>query len=280
MMANNFPVTDKADVEFSLEDEVLHYKELDDVEGVTISCEPVLTPVAKEYEVFHKRFHIPNMWMDNQPFRELVEHRYATANTAEAFTYIRERLEALGYHRDNESMAHDYLHFMILDLLAAEDTPFLSENDLRGMQAVMSLFSNLTPDIIVQSDKHCGRLKPVLLDVYVGKNEEEMRKKKQKYAGWSGIFDFKCITRIGFTSELQSILSRSSIDYLKRHFDIFMVEFVYWRSCLRLQKILLNDVNNIEMKSLRLYDAFVSKVDKFKDALQSKVESLLVNDGL
>lgn len=130
----------------------------------------------------------------------------------------------------------------------------------------MSLFSNLTPDIIIQSEKSYDRLKPILLDVYVGKNEEEMRKKKQKYSCWSGYFDFKWITRVGFTSELQSVLSKSSIDYLEKQFDIFMA-FSYWRSCLRLQKILLNDVNNIRIKPLTPKNKFANKVRNFKNAL-------------
>ncbi|RYH23742.1 hypothetical protein EON65_17480 [archaeon] len=72
--------------------------------------------------------------MGSQDFCELEEHRYATSGTTQAFTFIRQRLTSLGYHGDNDNMVHDYLHFVILDLLAAEETPFLSESNLLGMQ--------------------------------------------------------------------------------------------------------------------------------------------------
>lgn len=80
--------------------------------------------VAKRYSFFRKHFHVPSMWMKNQHFVELCEHRYETKDHKSAFTFIEERLRTLGYSEDNQRMLHDYMHYLLVDLLTAAGVPF------------------------------------------------------------------------------------------------------------------------------------------------------------
>eukprot|EP00952_Eustigmatos_sp_NYUAD-ZCMA_P007641 32258-Eustigmatos_ZCMA.PRE.1 len=72
---------------------------------------------GKEYAVFCKTFHVPREWMKKEQFQYLVNHRYVAENAGEALREIRRCLSELGYMEDNDMMLHDYLHFMLMDLL-------------------------------------------------------------------------------------------------------------------------------------------------------------------
>jgi hypothetical protein len=194
--------------------------------------------------------------------------------------FVVKTLGEKGYLEDNDRMIHDYLHYMISDLLTFEETPFITEDDIRAEESLCKLFSGLTPDLIVKSDP--PRRRATIIDIYIGRgNQAVIDKKKSKYKSMGVSFDFVIVTELGMCSDLKNILSEGSINYLASHFHVFKIEYQYWKSCAKRQRILHNDVDNIPLKPLDC-DAAVSAESKriFLDAFVNKARMLLHDDGL
>lgn len=256
---------------------------------LTINCKTVLDDniesnsalPTKRYDLFRKKFYIPSKWASKQEFIDLASHTYATENAVLSLEFIRSRLEALGYLEDNDTMIHDYLHYTIIDLLVEERIPFLTEDDLRKSSSLATLFQNMTPDLVIKSNPSKGRLKPMILDVYVGNNEKQINDKKSKYKSLQAIFEFSIATRHNFRSILQGILTTDHINYLASQYQIFITEYTYWRACIKLQMILVNDVENIPIRELSVSKGFPEDLQqdiyKLSVALSKKAMVILDN---
>lgn len=235
---------------------------------------------TKQYDIFRKKFHIPSIWINNETFKNLVEHKYMAEEAKNTFVYLEKSLKELGYIDDNEKIVHDYLHYMIMDLLQSEDIAFITENEINESNELLKLFEGLTPDLIIKSDESKGRMKPMILDVYIGKNEEKVMKKKAKYRQMGISFDVEGITLANYSSVLKKLVPQQKVNYLYNQVQIFLTEHQYWRACLKLKKILFNDIANIEIISFDFPEKFeMNKLD-FKSALINRASVLLDNDGL
>lgn len=233
-----------------------------------------------KYRVFRKTFHVPKKWESDEKFQKLFEHRYLASDGMDAFALVGMTLGENGYLEDNDRMIHDYLHYMISDLLTFEGTPFITEDDIRAQHALGALFSGLTPDLIVKSEK--PRRRTTIIDIYIGRGDQAaIDKKKSKYESMGVSFDFVIVTELGMCSDLKNILSEGSINYLASNFHIFKVEYQYWKSPAKLQRILRNEVDNVPLKRLDC-DAVSSTESKssFLNAFVAKAEMLMFDDGL
>jgi hypothetical protein len=234
----------------------------------------------KAYPVFRKQFHIPSRWEDDEEFNKIVRHEYLQDSTSKALTLVHTTFRKMGYmsNNDNDSMIHDYLHFMLMDLLTASSRPFIHEKEIPNLVTLKPLFGEFTPDLIVKSG---GSLqKPTIIDIYTGKNAGEMDKKKAKYRGMMLVFDFRVITPTNFTTELKDVLSAEAINYLFKQFQFFLTEYHYWRACIKFEKLLKNDVQNHNIKLLPIPEKFAEQQSDFVQSLERKVAAILDDSGV
>jgi len=198
------------------------------------------------YSVFRKAFHVPNEWTQLEDMQYLVTHSYAKEEAKESFVIISKCLKRLGYMEDNNRMIHDYLHYMIVDLLDKNEEVFLTENDIRKNKNIQTLLAGNTPDFILK--KKGNRQKTCIIDIYVGDKPTSDIKGKYKTLGFFA--DFHIVTQYDFSNTLKNILSCQDIDYLYKNFQIFLTEYYYWRACIKLQKILFNDIENVVLQPI------------------------------
>jgi hypothetical protein len=243
-------------------------------------------PSAPEtYDVFRKKFHVPKAWADDVFFSNLAGHSYMVDNSTAAFQFIEDCLKNMGYGEDNDMMIHDYVHFMIVDLLEEAGIPFITEDVIRSKPSLSILFDNLTPDLILKSDLESEnplRCKPLILDVYIGKTEKALNEKKAKYNKLGSTFDFEIIRISNLASSLvNKALSQERVDYLYNQLQVFLTEYAYWKACLKLKKILRNDIENIPIKDFKAADeAFLVKKLAFEAKLEEKAKSLKDFSGI
>ena len=188
--------------------------------------------------MFRKKFHIPSALMNNETFQNLVEHKYMTSEAQNTFTYIEESLGTLGYIDDNERIIHDYLHFMVMDLLRSENIVFITENEIRNNELIHQFFGELTPDLVLQSDELRNRKKSVILDIYIGQSDKRIQEKRSKYKELGVFFDVQGLRMHNYPSLLKKLVPKEKVDYLYQQVQNFLTEHHYWRACLKLKKML------------------------------------------
>jgi len=226
----------------------------------------------KKYSVFRKSFHIPSMWTDNENIKFLVNHEYATTDTEETIKEIHRRLSEEGYANDNDSMIHDYLHYMIMDLLDKNGEIYITEKDINKNSEIKELLLGTTPDLIIKGNKEKNR-KRLIVDVYIGDKKDNNVKSKYKILA---IFSkFILINKHAFSDVLISnnILPKEDANYLHDNFQIFLIEYYYWRSCMKLKRIIFNEANNdIDFQNFQKPDnidkktEFILKLETFANA--------------
>jgi hypothetical protein len=219
-------------------------------ESEMLATSSTVSPPGTEYRVFRKIFHLPSQWKALQPIVDLTEHRYAVINAEDTFRYIENRFRQLGYMEDNNAMVHDYLHFILIDMLVEAGETFLTEKDIRDNEQIKKFLNNSTPDLIVKTSS--TRIKPLIIDIYVGSKDTSSI--KAKYRSLDYMANFHIITPYNFTTELKDVFSDEKLSYLHQHFQLFQTEYQYWRSCMKLKKILLNEVENVKIKEFDLHD--------------------------
>ena len=180
------------------------------------------------------------------------------------------------YDRNNYVPEYKYI-YMVSDLLAFEGIAYITEDDVRAEPSLMSLFSDLTPDLIVKS---APPRRTTIIDIYIGRDQAAIDKKKSKYKGMAVTFDFIGVTELSMCRDLKSVLSDASTHYLASQFHVFKTEYQYWKSCAKLQRMLVNEVQNVPLKPLPVVGEFVALKDKFLEALVTKAQTLLNDDGI
>ena len=201
----------------------------------------------KIYPVFRKTFHIPSEWLKSDDITYLVNHSYGTIEARQAFVEISSRLRRLGYMEDNNRMIHDYLHFLLKDILDFNNETYITESDLRDSPNITrGLLNGVTPDFILK--KNNGRTKTLIIDIYVG--DKPVSEIKSKYRSLGFFADLVVITQHDFSSQLKGVLPMADIDYLYKNYQVFLVEYYYWKACMKLQKIFFNDTHNVTQRDL------------------------------
>eukprot|EP01038_Epipyxis_sp_PR26KG_P004403 gene4403-6227_t len=204
------------------------------------------TSSSKQHSVFRKYFHVPSKWVENRNFLDLVEHRYETKHHSSAFDFIKDRLKKLCYYKpDEKEMLHDYMHFLLADLLTAVKVPFITEEDMMRESDLMDLLNGKTPDLIIKSaGKDSRRPKPLIMDVCVGISDKAMAEKKAIYS-------------------------------------TMKAEYSYWHACIKFQHIIFNEQNNYEIQKLNSpTPEFNIDRENFKMKLVEKARELINRDGL
>ena len=145
-------------------------------------------------EGFRTSFHVPKKWSTDDKFRQLFENKYLANDGAQSIEFVVGTLKEKGYLEDNDRMVHDYLHYMVSDLLASEGIPHIIKDDIQAEPYLTSLFSDLTPDLIVKSAP--PRRRTTIVDIYIGRDQAAADKKKSKYKGMAISFDFIAVTEL------------------------------------------------------------------------------------
>lgn len=230
-----------------------------------------------EYAVFRKAFHVPHKWLSHVGFQELVNHRYVTENAGAALKLIQETLKDMGYDNDNSHMIHDYLHFMLMDLLDKNGEVYLTEDDIRSSPTVLELFNGSTPDLVVKSGNE--RARPLIVDIYAG-NKDSV---KQKYKAFGYFADLCIMTQTNFPAKLKEhrLLKDADVDYLYRHFQIFLVEHQYWQACIKLRRVIVNEIENARIEAIPPRTPHQEdEAERFKTSLSHYAHSVVTRKGL
>jgi hypothetical protein len=231
----------------------------------------------KKYSVFRKAFHIPSEWANDENIKFLVEHEYATKDTQSTLCEIHSRLSNIGYAEDNDAMIHDYLHYMIMDLLDKNGEVYISENDIKTNGIVKKFLLNTTPDLVIKGNKNKHR-KRLIVDIYIGdKKDDNLKSKYKKLALFS---DFIIINKHDFSKVLlhNKILPKDDVEYLYANFQIFLTEYYYWRSCIKLQKVIFNDIANIKFQEFDNHENIDDKT-KFILTIEELAQAFVDEDA-
>lgn len=121
-----------------------------------------------------------------------------------------------------------------------------------------------TPDLIIKSSGQNS--KPLLLDVYIG--NKPLCIMKGVYRELEYFFQVYIITPANYKQILPMILPVPDVGYLNHHFNLFLTEYHYWMSCLKLKENLFNEKENVPIKS------FVPPSVEFESNRQTFVEKL------
>ena len=135
-------------------------------------------------------------------------------------------------------MIHDYLCYFLQDLLDKNGEVYLTEEEIRSSKPILAFFEGLTPDLLIRTRP--GRDKPLIVDVYTGGRDAGNAKAKSKAFG--SVADLMTVHPNSLLTDLTGVLPVTDIAYLHRHFQVFMTEYQYWKSCVSLNTILKNDV--------------------------------------
>ena len=229
-----------------------------------------------QYPVFRKTFHVPGEWTKSDDIMYLVNHSYATVQAQEAFVEISGRLKRLGYMEDNDRMIHDYLHFFLQDVFDKNGEVYLTETDIRGSEPIFALLNETTPDFVLKRGN--GRKKTTIIDVYVGGRAVSDVKSKYKTLGFFA--DLVVVTPGNFPQQLRDVVPVKDIDYLYKHFQVFQTEYYYWKSCLKLKKILFNDVANVPVEEYAVADTNTLSRERYRVELAKYAENVRAQDEI
>jgi hypothetical protein len=220
----------------------------------------------ENYNVFPKKFHVPKEWRDNEHFRFLVEHSYSVLSTEDTLAEVKYRLGELGYignqDRQQLRMLHDYLHYLLMDILAKNGESFITEKDIKADETLTALFNGNSPDLVIKSSK--TRSRPIIVDVHIGSKSTP---NKSKYNLLATYFETKIVRLNNFAEDLQLIFGADDITYIGNQLRIFQTEYYYWQACLDLETILRNDVANVAILEVDYPDDFQTKKLHFKTTL-------------
>lgn len=227
-------------------------------ETVPAASAAVSPPPVKLSDVFRKKFHVPTAWRNHAEFQKLIEHKYPAGSISDTINFVRQCLSETGYRfgpgDDMQRIEHDYVCFILQDILCARGTPFITEQNLKDDAAVMAgvvKVFNGTPDFIIHGKKVAEKQPFYVVDVYSGTKPDAKKKYMSslisKHIPHVQVLP---ITHNGLVIGLEQlaggILSKKEIDYISNHYAVFQTEAQYWRSCLRMGTILFNDKKNCE----------------------------------
>lgn len=235
---------------------------------------------AESYPVFRKCFYVPYKWTKMPEMLALASHRYLVSNARTAFEEISSHFRKLAYDNgtDNNNMIHDYVHFVLCDLLMKRKATFIMEAEL-SEDSPLYVMMQCTPDIILKRGKD---KKPIIIDIYVGKKDTSSI--KSKYRGFWIMFDFLIVTEQSLTADLKSlveddIITSKDVDFLFKNLEVFLTEHRYWVSCLKLQKILRNNDTGLDIENVTAPDEeFLRRQLQFINKLNDKAAVNLDND--
>lgn len=198
---------------------------------------------GEEYAFIRKLFMIPKKWKSNALFVAFANYRYTLADAPAAVVTLRTMLTAMGYADENSFMLHDYIHYLLMDMLDEEGGIFLTEADIRNSSSLLEEFNHTTPDLVIRTAST-----PIIMDIYTGVSKEITRKKEHKYDIGDGY-----VVLIASVDSMASILSKNKllpakqIEHLMRNIALFRLEHRYWMLSLRSQQLIQNDVGGSKM---------------------------------
>src|SRR6185312_15955415 len=93
------------------------------------------TSPATQHKIIRKEFHYPSAWDKNPHFTELLNHQYdpsiVTSHEA-TINFVSTKMKLMGYGLESSMfMKHDYLAYMLEDVLRKNGHVFLTEADMK-----------------------------------------------------------------------------------------------------------------------------------------------------
>ena len=200
--------------------------------------------------------------------RKLLSYGYDVSNSENAFNFVYYIFQKLGYCDDNGYMLHDYIFYVICDLLTKNNIPFVTKDDIKNNKIITTYFDNNTPDLMIKDRK--------IFDICI--TNEDTEHIKEKYEKFGSIFDYNIITPNNMISILQTLFNNLDIYYLFENYQIFVSEYAYWMSCFNIGKIIKNESQNYYKKHYPCNPTFEAKRDKFKNAILTKLINISNDD--
>jgi hypothetical protein len=113
------------------------------------------------------------------------------------------------------------------------------------------------------------------MDIYIGHQSSAVEDRKSMYESLGSVFSFEAIHLSNFMAVLTAFIPQAKVDYLYKQFSLFFTEYHYWKSCLRLKKILFKDVENVPLMPLEPADQFEFDRNDFMANLILRAVTLL-----
>lgn len=174
----------------------------------------------------NKQLHIPSKWNDNDIVK-LLQFNYDT----DSFQVMNEL-----YKKISESCIHDYLHFIIEDMLDEKNIPYISKKDI--YTSIHRKIFQQIPDIITINYETS---KYLMLDIYDKSEKQSMTDKITKKMELQLFFDYEIIHQLNIDSLKKLLLfSDDDIKYIKKNYCTFRFEYHYWTTCVNIGKIVKN----------------------------------------
>ena len=174
----------------------------------------------------NKQLHIPSKWNDNDIVK-LLQFNYDT----DSFQIMSEL-----YKKISNSCIHDYLHFIIEDMLDKKNIPYISKKDIYNC-IHRKIFQQI-PDIVTINYETS---KYLILDIYDKLEKQSIVDKITKKMELQLFFDYEIIHQlnIGVLKKLL-MFDDDDIKYIEDNYCAFRFEYHYWTICINIGKIVKN----------------------------------------
>lgn len=157
---------------------------------------------------------------------------------------------------NNTDLLHDYLYFMIKDILVSKNIPVITKNNICTNVILSRLFQGETPDMLTVSD---GKLFCFDIfskhDQYSIYDQEDIISWRNKYEKVKLFCDFEIIDIVGFKriACFRNLFTDDEMDFIIQNYNIFKREY-------KVGNIIPTNNNSITFSIPSDYDSKVNKL--------------------
>ena len=175
-----------------------------------------------------REFHIPSALAESEDFIYLVGLSRDMTPRLEVLQDVSNRFASMGYGRgsNGNEMVKDYILFFLRDLLDKHQEVYLTRQDVLANASILQLFSGFACDLLVKTNKN--REKPVAVCICRGGESDTV------FQSFGSVATLLLVHPASLMLDLRGLLPEDDLKYMHRHFELFIVGHVWWRSLLSL----------------------------------------------
>ena len=178
-----------------------------------------------------REFHIPSALALSEDFIYLVGLSRDMTPRLEVLQDVSNRFASMGYGRgsNGNEMVKDYILFFLRDLLDKHQEVYLTRQDILANASILQLFSGFSCDLLVKTNK--DREKPMAVCICRGGEQDNVFRRVQSFGSVATLL---LVHPASLMLDLRGLLPEDDLKYMHRHFELFIVGHVWWRSLLSL----------------------------------------------
>ena len=182
-------------------------------------------------------FHVPSALALSEDFMYLVGLSRDMTPRLEVLQDVSNRFASMGYGRgsNGNEMVKDYILFVLRDLLDKHQEVYLTRQDVLANASILQLFSGFACDLLVKTNKN--REKPVAVCICQSP-AQVLRSAPALGTVATLLLVHPASLMLDQTAKQPNsqtgLLPEDDLKYMHRHFELFIVGHVWWRSLLSL----------------------------------------------